>query len=386
MQNKHNSTPDNQQPINDTNSQPSQAGAPAPAPAGTPGAPQAAPKPAKSTKSPDPDTAPRTGGAAYGNLPPGLRPFAGKDQRDPLDYESHPYPSMRSFAEFLVLRFDTPRTRHSYYRQIRLLHEFCQSDPAGITEERFRDYILHVKTVKHWSPKTIRQAAAAAKLFFVEMTGLGEWKVFSQIRARDPQANPPVLTRAEVVRLLCHIRLRRYRTPVKLIYCCGLRLSECLSLTIHDIDGAGGKLWIRKGKGRKDRMVPISKTMVEDLRDYWKVHRHPLLIFPNAGRGGNDPRQTAARMRAAVRPMPVSSLQRLIVAARKALNIPECTMHTLRHSFATHLIEAGASIHTVKALLGHAHINTTMIYLHLTHRTEQDSRALVESLCASLPR
>ena len=328
----------------------------------------------------------RTDEAGYQMLPPGMRPFAGSAQRDPLDYDSHPYPSMLRFAKHLALHFDAPRTRHSYYRQLRLIHEQCQCDPAAITEEILRDYFLHVKTVKRWKPKTIRQAAAAAKLFFVGMLEHGEWKIFSQIRTRDEAGLPPVLTREEVIRLLRHISLRRYRIPVKLIYCCGLRLSECLALTIHDIDAKGGKLWIRKGKGNKDRMIPISQTMVGDLRRYWKVHRHPLLIFPNAGRGACPPDKVAQRMRSAIRPMPVSSLQRLIVAARKQLNIPVCTMHTLRHSFATHLVEAGASLHTVQALLGHSGINTTMIYLHLTHRSEQDSRALVEKLCRELPR
>jgi integrase/recombinase XerD len=328
----------------------------------------------------------RTDEAGYQKLPHGFRPLAGCAQRDPLDYHSHPYPSMRRFAEFLALQFDAPRTRHSYYRQMRLVHEFCECDPADITEQRLRDYILNVKTVKRWRPKTIRQAAAAAKLFFVGMLEHTDWKVFSQIRTKDEEAHPAVLTRAEVIRLLGHIRLRRYRIPIKLIYCCGLRLSECLALTIHDIDARNGKLWIRMGKGRKDRMVPISRTMIDDLRRYWSIHRHPLLLFPNVGRGSCPTTNVARRMRAAIRPMPVSSLQRLMVEARKELNIPVCTVHTLRHSFATHLVEAGASLHTVQALLGHNHIDTTMIYLHLTHRSEQDSRALVESLCRELPR
>ena len=84
--------------------------------------------------------------------------------------------------------------------------------------------------------------------------------------------------------------------------------------------------------------------------------------------------------------MPVSSLQRLIVVARQELGLPAATVHTLRHSFATHLVEAGASLHTVQALLGHSHINTTMVYLHLTHRSAQDCRRLVEELSAGLPR
>jgi integrase/recombinase XerD len=328
----------------------------------------------------------RTQDGVYRKLPPGFRPHAGRVQRDPLEYDSHPYESMRRFAGFLVLRFNTPRTRHSYYRQMRLFHEYCQADPAMLGEEQVRDYVLHCKTVKRWKPKTIRQSAAAMRLFFEEMLERRDWKVFSQIRTKDEETLPAVLTREEVVRLLTNIRLRRYRIPIKLIYCCGLRVSECLALTIHDIDGKNGKLWIRCGKGRKDRMVPIASDMVEDLRRYWAFHRHPLLLFPNAGRGDSDLEKTAQRMRGADRPMPVTSLYRLILEARRVADIPVCTIHTLRHSFATHLVEAGASLHTVQALLGHSHINTTMIYMHLTHRSEQDSRALVEGLCQGLPR
>lgn len=315
-----------------------------------------------------------------------LRPHVGPRYVDPLDYPTHPYPSMRRFAEHLALGRTMARTRHSYYRSLRLIQEHFDRDPAKLTEDQFRGYILHVKTRKQWEPKTIRQTAACAKIFFVEMLGRKDWTVFSQIRTKDLEKLPKVLAREEVFKLLKHIRLRRYRIPLKLIYCCGLRVSECLGLTIHDIDGTNGKLWIRKGKGGKDRMVPIAKVMLGDLRAYWARHRNPLLIFPHTGRGHVAPENVTARMGAAESPMPVSSLQRLLVVARKELNLPHATPHTLRHSFATHLAEAGASIHTIKALLGHRNINTTMIYMHLTHRSEQDSRALVEKLCGELPR
>ncbi len=315
----------------------------------------------------------------------GINTRAGQRHRDPLGYR-HPYDSMRRYAELLALRHDSARTRHSYYRAMRLVHEHYEVDPATLGEDQLRDYILHVKTGKGWKPKTIRQTMACARLFFVELLGQREWKVFSQVRTRDHDELPAVLTREQVVRLLGAIRLRRYRTPVKLIYCAGLRLSECLSLTVHDIQGGEGKLMVRGGKGGRDRMVPLSAEMLEDLRRYWAFHRHPVLLFPHAGRGPCTAQKLAGRMHRATAPMPLGSLQRLVVVARRELGIPEATVHTLRHSFATHLLEAGASLHTVQALLGHKQINTTMVYLHVTHRSEQNSRALVEGLTRGLPR
>ena len=317
---------------------------------------------------------------------PSARPDGGRTQRNPIHYDGHPYPSMKQFAEFLALRYDADRTCHSYYRDLRLVHEWGQCDPAKITEEQLRDYFLYVKTVKNWKPKTIRQTAASSKLFFVEMLGHEDWTLFSQIKTKDHDTLPPVLTRDQVHNLLTHIRLRRYRTPLKLIYCCGLRLAECLSLTIHDIKGDENKLWIRGGKGKRDRLLPIATPMVKDLRAYWRFHRNPVMLFPAAGRGISSPDQLAKRMHEAEKPMPYSSLQRLMLAARAELNYPDASVHTLRHSFATHLVESGASLHTVQALLGHKEINTTMIYLHLTHQAEQNSLRFVEDLCRDLPR
>lgn len=322
---------------------------------------------------------------AVQRMHPQVRLRSGKAYADPVTYD-HPWPSMNDYARLLALRYEALRTRHSYYRDLRLLHEHFGCDPASLTEAQLTDYLIHVKMVKGWKPKTVRQTSAAARLFYIDLLGHVQWKVFDQVRAKDHHYLPAVLTREEVRALLRGIRLRRYRIPLKLIYCCGLRLSECLNLTVHDILGSEHKLRVRSGKGGKDRVVPLPAGMLEDLRAYWKFHQNPVLLFPNVGRGDNDARLVAGRMRAATSPMPHNSLQRLLVEMRKALKLPEATPHTLRHSFATHLVEAGASLHTVQALLGHAHLNTTQVYLHLTHRSEQDALSLMETLCRDLPR
>ena len=317
-------------------------------------------------------------------MPTDIRTTA-RDYVNPVDYD-HPYSSMAAFADTLALRYDANRTRHAYYRQLRLIHEHFSADPAAVTEAQLREYFLMVKLKKRWKPKTIRQAVAASKMFFVDQLGCDDWIVFSQIRTQDHDTLPAVLTRQQVHDLLFHIRLRRYRTPLKLIYCCGLRLSECLGLTIHDILGRENKLIIRNSKGHKDRFLPLPTTLYLELRRYWSFHRHPLLIFPNVGRGDSRPQALAERMHQATCPMPCSSLQRLLIIARKHLNIPAASVHSLRHSFATHLLEAGAHLHTIQKLLGHKQITSTMVYLHLTHQTTQDTLKLMDQLCQSLPR
>lgn len=319
--------------------------------------------------------------------PPDISTFrtTSRDFVNPVDYQ-HPFDSMARFAQTLALRYDANRTRHAYYRQVRLLHEHVAGDPSGISEAQLRDYFLFIKLKKHWKPKSIRQTRAATHLFFVELLGHTDWTVFSQVRARDHDTLPAVLTRQQVHDVLAHIRLRRYRTPLKLIYTCGLRLSECLALTIHDINGRENKLFIRQGKGQQDRVVPLPTCLWQELRRYWKFHRHPLLLFPNTGRGGHGPEALARRMGRATAPMPHASLQRLILVARKQLDIPAATIHSLRHSFATHLLEAGAHLHTIQKLLGHKQITSTMVYLHVTHQTTCDALRLMDALCRDLPR
>ena len=310
---------------------------------------------------------------------------AGREYVNPVDYQ-HPFDSMARFAQALALRYDANRTRHAYYRQLRLIHEHFACDPAQLTESQLRDYFLFIKLKKGWQPKSIRQAVAASGQFFKDLLGHTGWTVFWQVRTKDHDTLPAVLTRQQVHDLLACIRLRRYRTPIKLIYVCGLRLSECLALTIHDILGTENKLLIRNSKGHQDRVVPLPTCLWHELQRYWKFHRHPLLLFPNVGRGDNDPKAMAQRMHQATTPMPCGSLQRLVVVARKQLNLPAATVHSLRHSFATHLLEAGAHLHTIQKLLGHKQITTTMIYLHMTHQTTRDALGLIDQLCRTLPR
>ena len=133
-----------------------------------------------------------------------------RDFANPVDYQ-HPYPSMAQFADHLALSYDANRTRHSYYRQVRLIHQHLGCDPATITEAQLRDYFLFVKLQKHWKPKSIRQALAAASMFFVKLLQHEDWTLFSQIRTKDHDTLPAVLTRQQVHDLLAHIRLRRYR-------------------------------------------------------------------------------------------------------------------------------------------------------------------------------
>lgn len=148
------------------------------------------------------------------SAPPAIR-TSGREYLNPVEYR-HPFASMAQFASLLALRYDANRTRHAYYRQLRLIHEHLRCDPAIISEAQLRDYFLFVKLKKHWQPKSIRQAAAAARMFFIDLLQRRDWTVFSQIRTRDHDSLPAVLTRAQVQDLIGLIRLRRYRTPIKL--------------------------------------------------------------------------------------------------------------------------------------------------------------------------
>ena len=261
---------------------------------------------------------------------------------------------MRRFAQDLHLRGLGNRSCHSYYRQIRLISDhFGQTDPASFDEDCVRSYLIHLKSVKQWAPKTIRIFLSAAKYFYSQMLDHGDWKVFELTKSKDLPYLPEVLSRQEVAALLKAISKGRFLTPIKLLYVCGLRLEEALTLAPDDIRGSENKLFVRCGKGGRDRVVPLCQSMLEELRGYWCRHQSPAWLFPAAGRGPMDSESVIKRMSVAVRPLSGSSLQQVIVRARTDAGVPDrATPHSLRHSFATHLIEEGVSIRQVERFLG----------------------------------
>lgn len=216
------------------------------------------------------------------------------------------------------------------------------------------------------------------------MLGL-EFASLDQVKSRDLETLPAVLTVDEVARVISAVPLLRYRVPLLLIYASGLRVSECMNLTVDDIDGPGNRLFIRNGKGGKDRYTILSTAVYRELRRYWSVHKNRKWLFPAVGFGVRDSAGAAAHMRTATEAMDTNSLRnRLRAAAQCECVTKRVTCHILRHSFATHLAAAGVPLHQLQSYLGHAHIETTTLYAHLTPISHIEAIAHVDTLVAPI--
>lgn len=288
--------------------------------------------------------------------------------------------SLVRFADLLKLRSLAHSTRAEYLRYVRRLGVLGNIDPATLTEEQVRAHILKLKTEHAYSPSSMRTAVAAFSAFFNLHLG-NAWTLFGLIRSPDRQTLPTVLTREQIGALFAAVREERFYTLFRTIYACGLRVSEAVNLRVGDIEAGGGALRVRDAKGGKDRLVPLPRYMLQELRAYWKTHRHPTLLFPGVGRGWRDKPESMQKLAQAAEPMGVGSVQHCLRLARAAARLPEATcVHTLRHSYATHLLEEGVSIRLISAYLGHASLETTLIYTHLTAVNEASARAALERL------
>lgn len=292
------------------------------------------------------------------------------------------YESMQRLAEALSLRSLARSTREEYLRFVRKLATQAGCDPATLEEAAVRAHLLRLKEQQNYSPSSMRTAVAALRFFHQHVCGR-DWKLFDLVRSPQRGKLPMVLTRAQVARLFTEVREARFRVILRLLYACGLRIGEAVKLTIHDVRHDGQSLFIAGAKGGKDRYVPLPRATLQELRAWWKQHRHPRLLFPAVGRGWREHRH--ARIARCDEPMSIGSIQHCMRYAVVAAGVPEgTTPHTLRHSYATHLLEAGVSLRQIASYLGHSSLDTTVIYTHLTAVSEAKARTLIDALVADV--
>jgi site-specific recombinase XerD len=287
--------------------------------------------------------------------------------------------SLVRFADLLKLRSLALTTQEEYLRYVRKLAARKKCDPAVLDEAQVREHLLYLRDTCGFSPSTIRTAAAAFTAFYRLHLGR-DWRLFDLVRSPSTLKLPEVLTRAEVARLFSVIREHRFRMVLRLIYACGLRVSEAVNLEITDIKRDGPRLHLHRTKGLKERFVPLPLWCYRELQDYWRTHHHPRWIFPGVGRGWREA-DSSPKLAKADEPMGVGSIQHCVQLARTQARLPATThVHTLRHSYATHLLEEGVSIRLISAYLGHTSLETTLIYTHLTAVNEANARAALDRL------
>jgi integrase/recombinase XerD len=276
------------------------------------------------------------------------------------------------------------RSKAEYLRQVRKLAErHPKRSLKQLTERMVFDHLIYLRDEQKLRPSTLNQAVVALRLFYRDYLGRN-WPLWEAFEIRRDQPLPVVLSRTEVRALLNATRENRFKAVLSLIYHCGLRVGEAVRLRPCDIDSARGVVRVIDGKGGRNREVPIAPQMIERLRGYWSFHRNRAWLFPGVGRAWRERCKTLqVAMASADSAMSVSSVQaalRIVVAAAQIKKAATC--HSLRHSFATHLLESGVSIRQVSEYLGHASVTSTLIYLHVTEISEGKGReaqaALIE--------
>ena len=287
--------------------------------------------------------------------------------------------SLIGYAKLLKLRSCAVSTQTDYLRYVRRIAKRHGGDPAGLEEAQVREHLLHLKVEHGYSPSSMRTAVSALSGYYNQHLGRN-WKLFDLVSSPSAKTLPMVLTREEVARLFSVVRTSRFLTVFRFIYACGLRIGEAVQLEVGDLR-VPGRVRIRLAKGNKDREVPLAPAMLQELREFWKTHRHPRFIFPGVGRGWRDGVSALASLATATEPMGVGSIQTCMRLAVAAARLPKGTVvHTLRHSYATHMLEEGVSIRLISAYLGHARIETTLVYLHLTVVNEASARDAIARL------
>jgi integrase/recombinase XerD len=265
-------------------------------------------------------------------------------------------PLRKRMLEDLQLKRYSPATQTAYVHAVRQLARHCDKSPALITEEELRAYFLHLTQVQRCAPGTLRVSLSAIRFCF-GVTLQRTWPTLGLLRPGKERKLPVVLSREEVRAILGCVRAPVYRACLSAIYAGGLRISEGTALQVGDVDSQRMVLRVR-GKGNKERQVPLSAPTLDLLRRFWKLHRSTPWLFPAAW----QPR--AQHLDGPVR---VENVQEAFRWALHDSGVHKpATVHSLRHSFATHLLEAGVSLRLIQEILGHTSPRTTALYTHLT--------------------
>ena len=271
----------------------------------------------------------------------------------------------------------SPRTVEAYSYHVKKFLEYIDTEPTAVSEDEIKQYFIYLKYKKKLSGSASAQAISGIKFLFQKTLGT-DFNVFGIVKNPRGKKLPVVLSREEVRSVLGRIRLQRHRACLGLIYSCGLRLHEATHISPADIDSKRMMVHVKAGKGRKDRLVPLPQSTLLLLRSYYKTHRNKAFLFPAPGRGGyGDALSTRA--------LPDSSVQTVLKKAlREAGIIKKISPHNLRHSYATHLLEAGIDIRIIQKYLGHDSISSTMIYTHLTPIISENVQVKINRLMEGL--
>ena len=255
-------------------------------------------------------------------------------------------PLRQRMIEDMEIRKFGEHTKRDYIRQVRTFTAFLGRSPDRAEPEDLRRYQLHMAAFGA-SYAQMNLAGTALRFFFhvtLNRPGFGD----RMARVASPERLPVVLSTEEVALLLAHAPSLKYRAALSVAYGCGLRISEIANLKVSDIDSARMLIRVEQGKGRKDRYVMLAPDLLDLLRQWWKVKRPMGWLFP-----GQQPGQ----------PITTRQLNRACHAAASAAKLDKrVSMHTLRHSFATHLLERKTDIRVIQVLLGHRKLDTTAVY------------------------
>ena len=287
-----------------------------------------------------------------------------------------PSPLAVRMQQDLQLAGMSERTQESYLRAVRKLAAYTGKSPDLIDEEELRGYFYYIRNDQLWEASSIRVAYSGIK-FFYRHTCRRDWPTLDYLRVEEVLKLPTVLSLEETHQLLESIRLPCHHAFFWTVYAMGLRMQEALHLQVTDIDAQRMLVHIHRGKGHKDRLVPLSPKPLNLMRQYWSTHRNPMWIFPREGR---DHKQAAT----ADKPMSETTPQNVIKRAVRELGWDNrgISTHTLRHCYATHLLESGVNLRLIQKYLGHASLQTTTMYLHMTTFGEEAAIDKIRGLMA----